>query len=293
MVAEQTNGNTGIGAAVRLLRPREWVKNAFVAAPLVFSKSFTEPSAIWQTAFAVAVFCGAASAVYVFNDLRDVRADREHPTKRYKRPIAAGQISVASARIILALLIAAVGGALSIRPGIAPPIIAYLALNVAYSIKLKHVPVVDLFVIAIGFVLRVDVGAKALDVPLSMWMFITTISLSLFLASIKRKKELATSGADSRALLAQYSPELMDRYAITAAVGSIVFYSLYVVSEAPELAITIPLVLFGIFRYWFIVDATEEAGETPSAALLQDPQLLLTVAAWTATCAWVLTRTGH
>ena len=141
-------------------------------------------------------------------------------------------------------------------------ILAYLALNLAYTFVLKHQPVIDIFSIAIGFILRVQAGAAAVDVPVSAWMFVTTLCLALYLASIKRRQELAHSGRDGRRVLKHYSVALVDRYAEMAATGTLLFYSLFVMTVQPDLAVSIPVVLYGLFRYWFVVEALE-GGESP------------------------------
>lgn len=280
--------STSAGAAlVRLLRPRQWIKNAFVFAPVVFAGLILDAGALGQAFLAALLFCAAASAVYVLNDLADVEKDRRHRTKRYTRPIASGAVSVRRAQLVMGALSFVLLGSLVVWPVVGGVIALYLAINVAYSLKLKHIPVVDLFCIATGFVLRVWVGALAVQVPLSSWMLITTLCLALYLAALKRRQELASNGSEGRAVLGAYSVKLLDRYAEMAAVGSIVFYGLYVVEMRPELAITIPLVLFGLFRYWFIVES-QGGGESPTDALYLDAPLALTVVGWGALTIYVL-----
>jgi 4-hydroxybenzoate polyprenyltransferase len=152
---------------------------------------------------------------------------------------------------------------------------------------LKHQPVLDIFTIAIGFVLRVYAGAVALTVPVSNWMFVTTLCLALYLAAVKRRQELSQSGTEGRKVLEKYSVSLVDRYAEMSAMGALVFYSMFVMSAKPELVITVPLVLFGLFRYWYVVEVLD-AGESPTDALIADWQLLLTVVLWMASCIWAL-----
>jgi 4-hydroxybenzoate polyprenyltransferase len=147
--------------------------------------------------------------------------------------------------------------------------------------------VLDIFTIALGFVLRVYAGAMALNVPVSSWMFITTLCLALYLGAVKRRQELKQSGSDGRQVLKQYTVVLVDRYAEMSATGALLFYSMFVMSTRPELVVTVPLVLFGLFRYWFVVEALE-GGESPTDALLADGQLLTTVVLWVSLCAWAL-----
>ncbi|MBW3629129.1 MAG: decaprenyl-phosphate phosphoribosyltransferase [Gemmatimonadetes bacterium] len=264
---------------LQLLRPRQWIKNIFVLAPVIFAGLFFDGEAVGRALLAGAIFSMAASAVYLLNDLLDAERDRQHPTKRFTRPIAAGVVSTRQAVTLLGALCLILLLALTWWPVVGLVVALYLAINVAYSFKLKHVPVVDLFCIATGFVLRVWVGALAVEVPLSSWMLITTLCLALYLAAIKRRTELTRSGRGGRAVLGAYSVVLLDRYAEIAAVSSILFYGLYVMEVRPELTVTIPLVLFGLFRYWFIVEK-QDAGESPTDALYSDLPLLLTVAAW-------------
>lgn len=270
-----------------LLRPRQWLKNGFVLAPLLFAGQLTHLAALQQALLAALLFCAAASATYIVNDWKDIERDRQHPKKRFTRPLAAGTISKNQALLVLIALYGFLAWGYSQQPQVVAVIAGYLLLNLAYSFGLKHQPVVDIFTIAIGFVLRVWAGAVALNVPLSSWMFVTSLCLALYLAAIKRRQELLASGSDSREVLQKYSVALIDRYAEMAATGALLFYSLYVMSAQPELIATIPLVLFGLFRYWFVVE-TQDAGESPTDALIKDWQLIATIAAWIGLCAWVL-----
>lgn len=269
------------------MRPKQWIKNGFVLAPLVFSGQFTNLDSILVVVSATFLFCIASSAVYIANDLHDVEHDRRHPTKSKTRPIAAGIVSLHAAVTLLAGLYALLIWGCFQVPDIAIVIAAYLLLNLAYTFVLKHQPVVDIFTIAIGFVLRVYAGAMALDVSVSSWMFITTLCLALYLAAVKRRQELSKIGTEGRKSLEKYSISLVNRYAEMSASGALLFYSMYVVSTKPELVITVPLVLFGLFRYWFVVEVLDN-GESPTDALLTDWQLSLSLAVWVATCGWVL-----
>lgn len=273
---------------LRLLRPAQWVKNGFVLAPLLFAGVFRDGAAVGRAAFAVALFCAAASLAYVLNDLRDVADDRRHPAKRLTRPLASGALRPATARAVAAVLAVLVLAGAIAAPAVGLVVAVYLAVNLAYSAGLKRVPVVDLFCVASGFVLRVWAGAEAVRVPLSTWMLVTTLCLALYLAALKRRQELrATVEGGGRHVLGAYSPDLLERYAQTAACGAIVFYALWVVDVRPQLALTIPAVLFGFFRYAYLVEARGE-GECPTDTLWRDPPLLLTIAAWCGMCAWAM-----
>ena len=270
-------------ALITLLRPRQWIKNIFVLAPLIFAGRYTDIDAVITVLAAVALFSLAASAVYIVNDLRDMEADRRHPQKARSRPLASGAVSPRQAIILLMVLYGLLLAGWALLPAIGVPILAYLLLNLAYSYYLKHQPVLDVFCVALGFVLRVYAGAAVLALPLSPWMFVTTLSLALFLATIKRRQELRHNADKARDVLAHYTPALVERYAEIAGTGALVFYSLYVMSIRPELVPTIPFVLFGLFRYWYIAEALD-GGESPTDALLGDKQLMLTVVLWGGTC---------
>jgi decaprenyl-phosphate phosphoribosyltransferase len=274
-------------AVLRLLRPKQWIKNLFVLAPLIFSGLFTRESSTLLALFATLLFCVAASMVYVFNDLADRHIDALHPVKRFTRPLASGAVSIGAARALLVTL----GALLLLGSYVSIPLVgvllAYILLNVLYSSWLKRVPVVDIFCVAAGFVLRVYAGAVVIDVPLSSWMLITTLSIALYLAAIKRRDELEVQGDGARAVLGQYTIPLLERFSLMASVCAMVFYSMFVVTTRPVLAFTIPFVLFGIFRYWFLVDR-HGRGESPTDALWSDRPLAVTVLLWGVLCAFLL-----
>lgn len=272
---------------IRLMRPKQWIKNVFVLAPLLFTGEFLSPPWINASLFAALLFCVASSAAYVVNDISDISHDRLHARKSKIRPLASGVVSVPMALGLLALLYGVLIWGWFLAPKVVLVILAYLLLNLAYTFVLKHQPVVDIFSIALGFVLRVYCGAVALAVPLSGWMAVTTMCLALYLAAIKRRQELAKNGTDGRRVLLKYSSALVERYAQMSAMGAMVFYSLFVMSAKPQMVVSIPLVLFGLFRYWYVVEELER-GESPTDALTADWQLLLTVALWAGVCAWVL-----
>jgi 4-hydroxybenzoate polyprenyltransferase len=269
------------------MRPKQWVKNGFVLAPLVFAGQFLNADAVAQALVAALLFCLASSATYIINDIQDLERDRKHPKKSLTRPIASGAVSVRMAGVLLAALYAVLIAAAFWMPMVIAVIAAYALLNVAYTFYLKHQPVLDIFTIAIGFVLRVFAGTLALDLPMSSWMFITTLCLALYLAAVKRRQELSQSGTDGRQVLEKYTVALVDRYAEMSATGALLFYSMFVMSTRPELVVTVPFVLFGMFRYWYVVEALD-GGESPTDALLSDWPLLLTVVSWVGVCVWAL-----
>lgn len=280
---------TPLAAILALLRPREWTKNIFVLAPLVFAGAFSHDTALYHAGLAFALFCVAASAVYVVNDLHDIAEDRAHPVKRRKRPLAAGELSPRAALLLLLALYAVLAFGCWLMPRAGVIVVGYVLLNIAHTFLLKLQPVIDIFSIAIGFMMRVYAGAEAIAVPVSSWMFVTTLCLALYLASIKRRQELNWAGGTGRAVLQQYTAPLLDRFAQTAATGALIFYSLFVMSTRPELVATIPFVLFGMFRYQWLVEV-RALGESPADALLGDWQLILTVLFWLAMCVYAV---GH
>ena len=271
-----------------MLRPAQWLKNGFVLGPLIFSRSFLSLSAVVHSLAAFAIFCGAASATYIINDLFDRESDRAHPVKRL-RPIASGEVSPRAAvtivMIAIPLLLAA---AFFVSPKFLLAVALYLGLTTLYSIRLKTMPIVDLFAIACGFVLRVWGGAVAIDVVLSVWMFITTLSLALYLASTKRRQELLipSASAESRAVLQHYSVTLMDYYSGIAVVATFVFYGLYIATVRPQLAATVPVVLFGVFRYRYLMEISQD--QSPTERLVRDPQIILCALLWAAISVVVL-----
>lgn len=285
--ATKRSTGTQLRGLFKLTRPKQWIKNGFVLAPLVFTGEFMREASLKQALLAALLFCVASSATYIVNDLKDIEGDRKHPTKALSRPLAAGSVSIQAALLLLSLLYVLLIASWFVSPKVVNVIFGYLALNIAYTFVLKHKPVVDIFTIALGFVLRVLAGAVALSVPVSGWMFVTTLCLALYLAAVKRSQELSQSGTEGRQVLKQYSKALVDRYAEMSATCALVFYSMFVMSSHPELVITVPLVLFGLFRYWYVVDVLD-GGESPTDALLTDWPLLLTVVGWVAACVWAL-----
>src|SRR3990167_10641428 len=192
-------------AIVQLLRPKQWIKNAFVAAPLIFSEKFLNTIHVIHIIEAIVLFCIASSAAYIVNDIVDVGQDKLHPQKSHKRPLAAGLLTSRQAMFVLYFLYALLIMGFFILPSVFLVIVVYLLLNYLYTFALKNYPVIDIFIVSSGFVLRIYAGALALLVPLSPWMFITTLSLSLFLSSIKRQQEIKSNmNGDTRIVLRHY-----------------------------------------------------------------------------------------
>lgn len=273
---------------LRLVRPKQWIKNAFVLAPLIFASKFTDIHSIIEALVAMVLFCIASSATYILNDYNDIELDKNHPKKSKERPLASGQVQQSQALFLLAFLYSILIISSFFFPTILLIIGLYIIVNIAYSLSLKHQVVVDIFTIAFGFVLRIYAGATAIAVPVSSWMFITTFCLALYLATIKRQQELLhSSDKKGRTVLKFYTPKLLDRYAEMSATGTLLFYSLFIMTAHPNMVITIPLVLFGLFRYWFITE-TDEISESPTDTLFTDWQLGLTILLWISCCMWRL-----
>lgn len=277
---------------LRLLRPKQWVKNFFVFAPLLFAGDFAKQTSLLSAVWTFLYFCLAASCVYVLNDLTDVEADKSHPLKSQTRPLASGHVSALAARVALTLGVIGLATGLFVIPAAMLPIGGYIAINVVYSLFARKVPVLDIFTIAFGFVLRVVAGALAICEPLSAWMFVTTLCLALYLAAMKRRHELKNLGSKSRSSLETYTVAVVERFAEISATAALVCYAIFVVTVKAMLVYTIPIVAFGLFRYWFIAERLKSA-ESPTEAMLRDWQLVVAVLLWVSVCGGVLLFAGH
>lgn len=274
-------------AYLAALRPKQWTKNAIVFAALVFDHQLDDTRRLATVIGAFVWFCLASSAVYVINDLRDVESDRQHPQKR-SRPIASGQISTLGAwSLVGLLLLVSVPAALLLRPAFGVVLVSYLVLMTAYTFVLKHLVIVDVFAISAGFVLRAAGGAVVLDIPISPWLYVCTVLLSLFIGFGKRRHELLlleTSAGAHRRNLDEYSPELLDQFITISAAATIMAYSLYtfVAANLPEnhsMMLTIPFVMYAIMRYLFLIHR-RDVGGSPEQVLLTDYPLLGSIALW-------------
>jgi decaprenyl-phosphate phosphoribosyltransferase len=266
-----------------MLRPKQWIKNFFIFAPLLFSGQFTSLDSLYKALTVYALFCLAASLIYILNDCVDLAADQQHPIKSKTRPLASGRVSKSEAIGLMLFLSVILSAQFFWHKDVMLVITGYVVLNIGYSFYLKHQPILDIFTIASGFVLRVYAGAVAIHVPLSDWMFVTTLCLALYLAAIKRSKEIHLHGQENRKVLRFYTEQLTNRFAEMAATGALIFYSLFVMSTNNKLIFTIPLVLFGLFRYWLIVE-TSPRGESPTSTLFSDTQLQVVITLWAITC---------
>lgn len=267
-----------------LFRPRQWTKNGFVLAGVVFSGLFTNLQSMLTAITAFFIFCLVSSAGYIYNDILDKEEDALHPIKCH-RPLAAGQVSVGEAqKLVVILAVAAIGAGFSLDLSFGFIVLLYFLLTVAYSLWLKKLVLIDLLALAAGFVLRAAGGAVAVGVMISPWLLICTTLLSLFLGLGKRRHELLflEDGASAhRITLDDYSPELLNQLLSSVTAATLVSYSIYTFTSGHGLVmmLTIPFVLFGLFRYLYLIYC-RDLGGSPEEVLLTDRQLLGTVILW-------------
>lgn len=282
---------------VRLARPNQWAKNLVVLAALVFAGTIRDTHRIWLALAATGVFCLLSSAVYIINDLVDREQDRSHPLKK-DRPLASGRVAVSTAiTIAVLLLLAGLTGAWLIGVFFTIICLAFVLLNLTYSSYLKDVVIVDVMVLSFSFVLRAYAGAVAIDVPASKWLLINTLLLALFLGFGKRRHELvlleSTAGSHRRSL-SHYSSYLLDQLIGVTTASVVVVYMLYTFSDevseklgTDNLYLTIPFVVYGIFRYLYLIHRREEGG-SPTRVMFTDKPILLTVLLWFVTVFLIL-----
>ena len=292
-------GRSTVFSLIISIRPGQWTKNLLIFAGLLFGLRLFDPIAVIDATLAFAIFCGLSGTVYLINDVLDRETDRQHPLKA-RRPIASGAVSVPLA-IGTAAVVGVVGiiaaFAINLRLGIVSA--AYLALLGLYSAALKHIVIIDVLTIAVGFVLRAIAGAVAIDVEISHWLLVCTILGALFIALAKRRHELVllTDGATShRPILSEYSPYLLDQMIAVVTASTLISYVFYTISPdtqqkfgTPWLGLTIPFPLYGIFRYLYLVHRREEGG-SPADLLLTDRPLLACVVLWVLLVALIIYR---
>jgi 4-hydroxybenzoate polyprenyltransferase len=286
-------------AIIQSMRPRQWTKNLALFVGLIFAQQLFTPTSFERAAVAFVVFCLASSSVYIFNDLLDLERDRQHPTKS-RRPLASGNLPVSWAIVTIAILLLGCAGLTLLivsipiqQPDIfaslgganvlfALTIVSYILLMALYSVHLKHIVLLDVFIIASGFVLRILAGAVVIPVMISPWLYLVTILLSLFLALSKRRHELVLlqgEASNHRQILKEYSLPLLDQLITIVIAATIMAYSLYTFQGPTgnhRLMITIPLVLYGMFRYLYLMHMRMEGG-FPEEVLLRDRHMLGTV----------------
>ncbi|HPI33652.1 MAG TPA: decaprenyl-phosphate phosphoribosyltransferase [candidate division Zixibacteria bacterium] len=282
---------------LRLVRPAQWLKNGIMVLAIVFAGELAHADKIILMACAIALYCLLSSAVYTFNDVVDAERDRLHPLKK-NRPLAAGRIRVATGAVLAAVLAAAgLVGAWFINGPFFLSAVTFLALNLLYSLWWKHVVILDVLTIALGFVVRAYAGAFAIDVPASTWFLINTLLLALFLGLGKRRHELLYLDKEAQAhrkTLVMYSPYLLDQLIAVVTAAMLVIYMLYTFSTevmhklgTDKLFVTIPFVVYGVFRYLYLIHRKDQGG-SPTRVLIDDRPILLTVMLWLVTASFVL-----
>jgi 4-hydroxybenzoate polyprenyltransferase len=295
--SSQSPHRLALSLLVVSLRPEQWTKNLIVFAGLLFGGRLTEPPAVLLAIVTFAIFCALSGAIYLFNDVADREADQRHPLKRI-RPIASGQLPARTACVTAGLLAAAaLCGAFLVGPTVGIAAGGYVLLLLLYSAALKNIVIVDALTIAGGFVLRAAAGAFAVSVPISHWLLVCTTLLALFLAFSKRRHELMLLGEGAighRRILEEYSPYLLDQMVSVVTASTLIAYAVYATSPetaerlgTPRLGLTIPFVLYGIFRYLYLVHQ-KHGGGSPAAMLITDRPLLACVALWALSVALIL-----
>jgi 4-hydroxybenzoate polyprenyltransferase len=283
-------------ALLRSMRPRQWAKNTFIFAPLVFDQKLTQLDALLPTLAGFVLLCTASSAVYLVNDLADIDADRKHPSKRF-RPIAAGTLPQGVAKVSAVLLFAlTLGFSLLLSWAFTLIVATYIVTNLLYSFWLKHVPIIDVLILASGYVLRVAAGVVLISVErFSPWLYICTTLLALFIGFGKRRAEmvlLADGANEHRRVLDGYTLPFLDQLIVIVSACAIMAYSLYTFSaeNLPDnhfMMLTIPFVMYGIFRYLQLIHV-QSAGGAPDELVLSDRPLLLTILLWGLSAAAIL-----
>jgi len=279
------------------LRPSQWTKNLIIFGALGLAQQLTDPTSVLQALAAFVIFCALSGVVYLINDVADREADRRHPVKRH-RPIASGELPVRVAMsAAFGIGSVALASAFWLRPLFGVLATSYVLLLGLYSGPLKHLVIIDVLTIAVGFVLRAAAGAVAIDVAITHWLYVLTILLALFLALSKRRHELvllADRATGHRPILEEYSPYLLDQMIAVVTASTIVAYAFYTMSPetvqkfgSDRLVLTLPFPLYGIFRYLYLVHQ-KEGGGSPSDMLLTDRPLLLCVGLWAATVAIII-----
>jgi len=282
----------------RSLRPGQWIKNGFVLIPLVFAKEVFHYLSVIRGVSAVAIFCLLTGAMYVFNDISDLDIDRTHPVKK-RRPLAAGVISIQQAKWTAAILLfCALSWAAVLGKAFLTVVLIYAIVQVAYNYFLKEVVILDIFCVSSGFFLRVIGGAVVIDVTISNWLIICTISIAMFLTLGKRRSELTLLGQENaqkqRKVFFEYSPYLLDQMIGIITATTLLSYMLYCISpqtiikfQTGHLIYTFPFVLYGIFRYLYLIHKRQQGG-SPDRVLITDVPLLASVVLWGLCCLFII-----
>lgn len=284
---------------LRLMRPHQWVKNSFVLTGLLFGHAWHDPALVSKAIIAFVAFCLTSSTIYIINDIVDIEQDKNHPTKR-NRPLPSGKLTIPTAAVFAALLgTAAFTLGYFASPTVVLILLIYAVMNVAYSLKLKHVVILDVFIIATGFMLRILAGTLGLGIPPSQWLLLCGLMVTLFLGFSKRRAEIIALSDDKsahRKVLEQYSAVLLDKMIVITGAGLIMSYSLYTMNPetirihgTANLIYTVPFVIYGVFRYIFLLHHQSSGGD-PSKDLVRDPHMLIVLLAWLITTIVLIAR---
>ena len=274
-------------ALIKSLRPKQWTKNLFVFAGIIFARQFFDPVALYRVVASFLLLCAASSGIYFLNDIIDLPYDSQHPVKR-KRPIASGNLPLSLARIAaIVLLLASLALSFSLSKTLGQVVALYIGAHIAYSLYLKRVVIIDILIVSFGFLLRVVAGTVVISVEISSWLLICTILVSLFLILAKRRQEIITSpNAESRPVLQDYSLEFIDQIISAVVASTITAYTLYAfATETAEkfgsgkMGYTIPFVLYGVLRYLYLIHK-RSLGEEPEKILLTDLPFIVNLILW-------------
>jgi len=274
---------------LKTLRPQQWIKNLFLFAPLIFSQNIQNLPLLWKTLAAFGLFCLISGTCYIFNDLQDLKEDQRHPLKS-ERPLASGRLSRKTAVVFfVAISFFSFILAFILEPVFFYVLLAYYLMQIAYSIRLKHIVILDVFIVAAGFFLRVIAGGLVIDVYISPWLLICTLLLALFLALGKRRHEIVIldkKAESHRPILGEYSPHLLDQMIAVVTASTVISYCLYTISAetvekfgTKKLIYTVPFVLYGIFRYLYLIHQKSKGG-SPEVLIIKDRPLLLAIIMW-------------
>lgn len=271
------------------MRPAQWMKNLFIFAAVIFAQRFFDTPLLLKTSAAFIVFCILSGALYILNDLNDIEEDKLHP-KKSERPIASGEIGKRQALFLFFILsLISLFLAFLLNKYFFIAAFIYFILQLAYSLKFKHVVILDVFIVAAGFVIRVIAGGLVIEIPLSSWLLVCTMMLALFLAMSKRRHELLLledNASEHRPILMEYSPYLLDQMIAVVTASTLIAYCLYTISEetiakfgTTHLVLTSPFVLYGIFRYLYLIHQKGKGG-SPEELIIKDKPLLIDILLW-------------
>lgn len=282
---------------LKLMRPHQWIKSLFVFTGVIFSHAWADAALVQSAVLAAVAFSLLSSGVYIVNDIVDIESDRQHPKKKH-RPLAAGNIAITLASVWAAMLVASalvIGYLVSVD--VLWLLLAYLVLNAGYSAGLKQIAVLDVFLIAAGFLLRILVGTEGIGIPTSQWLLLCGLMITLFLGFTKRRAEMMVaddSGSRTRKVLQQYDAGLLDSFIAITATSAIIAYSLYTVNAetirihgTSDLIYTVPFVVYGVFRYILLLHM-HRRGEDPAMELISDWHIIVTVLAWIFVVMWLI-----